>query len=140
MKYVGFFLLTLVDYLLVIFTLYMKIVRSCWTWGWLNFYLQVDMLQEENEIVLEKVQRLFTKIIFHENKLLSSVFITVCSWLQLHRAEEMREAAEARARELEKQVLIQLLSLVYLCWICFLSFERKLFWTCLHYLNNSNWN
>jgi len=37
------------------------------------------MLQEENEIVLEKVQRLFTKIIFHENKLLSSVFITVCS-------------------------------------------------------------
>jgi hypothetical protein len=38
---------------------------------------EVDMLQEENEIVLEK----------------------------LHRAEEMREAAEARARELEKQVL-----------------------------------
>jgi hypothetical protein len=37
---------------------------------------EVDMLQEENEIVLEK----------------------------LHRAEEMREAAEARARELEKQV------------------------------------
>ncbi|KAG7556248.1 hypothetical protein ISN44_As11g023030 [Arabidopsis suecica] len=37
---------------------------------------EVDMLQEENEIVLEK----------------------------LHRAEENREAAEARARELEKQV------------------------------------
>ncbi|CAN7009191.1 unnamed protein product [Brassica oleracea var. botrytis] len=37
-----------------------------------------DMLQEENETVLDK----------------------------LHRAEEKREAAEARVRELEKQVLI----------------------------------
>lgn len=83
------------------------------------------MLQEENENVLDKVRCLVIGIFFFfvNNKLSSSVIhiYNNCSGLQLHGAEGKREEAEARVRELEKQVLIihfviTSTSLSYRCW------------------------
>lgn len=72
------------------------------------------MLQEENEIVLDKVRCHCHWMFFIDNKLFYSVSHNNFCGLQLYRAEELREAAEARARELEKQVLIQLSLVVHL--------------------------
>lgn len=60
------------------------------------------MLQEENESILEKV-------CFSKSEEILSCFLWHCATLfnfviQLRLAEERREEAEARARELEKQV------------------------------------
>lgn len=75
--------------------------------------LQLDMLQEENEDIINKVCSLNSKK--NKKKLIYLFFIffayAVCditlmleNALQLRLAEQRREQAEARARELEKQV------------------------------------
>ena len=78
--------------------------------------LQLDMLQEENDVILDKVsvpQYPTLKIVRkYLNEWLQEILVIlfVMSYvmpefaLQLRRADEKREEAEARARELEKQV------------------------------------
>lgn len=75
------------------------------------------MLQEENDNILDKVSVTSLSISNIVHLFVFAAFLyMICIFLELHtqlqRAEERREAAEARAKELEKQVFM-ISSIVY---------------------------
>lgn len=66
--------------------------------------LQLDMLEEENEIIIDKVSSFTPKQGLMTMPSNFELNIYAQLHLQLRHEEKRREGAEARARELEKQV------------------------------------